>query len=330
MPGGADFSQEAIGELLSNSEEHRADTVVILAGYGDKMDELLKCNPGLTGRFPNRYTFDDYQPLELLEIAKRMATGCGMVLAEDALELLQSTLLVKPLPGNARDVRNLLEGARAQRATRAVEGELRNDPVTGALIIPSQEDLAALIAADFTLPATPLALAALAATPALARTLDGSRSAAAIYGDPIEARALPQPSSTPHGRWKPEASHLRNAPRLVVVGTWQAAFIDALVEALGRLYERRELSPALRRSRLTVFERLAARETAAWGSWPYLCDLKHAVKANCNMPPTHKFLVAFNGACERAFGLNFAFRSGVRGHADASLRTYHTDELAEL
>jgi hypothetical protein len=166
---------------------------MILAGYGDKMDELLQCNPGLTGRFPNRYTFDDYQPLELLEIAKRMATGCGMVLAEDALALLQSTLLVEPLRGNARDVRNLLDGARAQRATRVV-GELRNDPVTGAPIIPSQEDLAALIAADFTLPATPLALAALAATPALARTLDGSSSAAAIYGDPIEARARPQPS----------------------------------------------------------------------------------------------------------------------------------------
>jgi hypothetical protein len=193
MQGGGDFSLEAIGELLSKSEERYADTVMILAGYGDEMDELLKCNPGLETRFPNRYTFDDYQPLELLEIAKRMATGCGLVLAEDALALLQGKLLVEPLRGNARDVRNLLDGARAQRATRVV-GELRNDPVTGALIIPRQEDRATLIAADFTLPATPLALAALAATPALARTLDGSSSAAAIYGDPIEARARPQPS----------------------------------------------------------------------------------------------------------------------------------------
>ena len=81
---------------------------------------------------------------------------------------------------------------------------------------------------------------------------------------------------------------------------------------------------------MTVFERLAARETAAWGSWPYPGDLENAVKANCNMRPTHKFFVAFNQACERAFGLDFAFRSGARGHADASLRTYHTDELAAL
>ena len=193
---------------------------MILAGYGDKMDELLKCNPGLTGRFPNRYTFDDYQPLELLEIAKRMATGCGMVLAEDALALLQGKLLVEPLRGNARDVRNLLDGARAQRATRVV-GELRNDPVTGALIIPRQEDRATLIAADFTLPATPLALAALAATPALARTLDGSSSAAAIYGDPIEARARPQPSLAPPmavGNPKPRTSETPHGSLLLARG----------------------------------------------------------------------------------------------------------------
>ena len=80
---------------------------------------------------------------------------------------------------------------------------------------------------------------------------------------------------------------------------------------------------------MTVFKRLAARKTAAWGGWPYPGDLENAVKANCNMRPTHKFFVAFNEACKRAFGLNFAFMS-VRGHADASLRTYHTDELAEL
>jgi len=117
-------------------------------------------------------------------------------------------------------------------------------------------------------------------------------------------------------------------PRLVVVGAWQA-FIDALVEALGRLYTWSNSSPALRRARWTVCERLAARETAAWGSWPYPGDLEHAVKANCNMRPTHKFFVAFNQACERAFGLHFAFKK-VNGHADKSLRTYHTDELAAL
>ena len=206
---------EAIGELLSKSEERYADTVMILAGYGDKMAKLLECNPGLCSRFPNHYTFDDYEPLELLEMAKRMAEGFKMVLAEDALALLQSTLLAKPLPGNGRDVRNLLEGAMAKLSTRVVARSF--DPDTRVLTMPSQEDLDTLIAADFTLANTPLAATA---TPALAPTLDGSSSAAPTNGAAahidaarsIEARARPQPSSsTPHGRWKPEASHLRNA-----------------------------------------------------------------------------------------------------------------------
>ena len=140
-----------------------------------------------------------------------------MVLAEDALALLQSTLLATPLPGNGRDVRNLLEGAKTQRATRVVD-ELRKDPVTWALIIPPPSP-PTLIAADFTLAAprlaaTALATTALATTPALAPTLDGSSSAAPTDGDAIEARARPQPSSsTPMavGNPKPRTSETPTA-----------------------------------------------------------------------------------------------------------------------
>ena len=122
MPGagGHDDSQQAIDVILVKSEERRHDTVIILAGYSDNMDKLLMCNQGLTSRFPNRLTFNDYEPTELMAIAKRMAAKFGDVLAEDALALLQSTLLAEPLHGNGRAVRNLLEGARKKRATRVV------------------------------------------------------------------------------------------------------------------------------------------------------------------------------------------------------------------
>ena len=121
MAGGADFSKEAIGVLLAKAEEHRDDTVIILAGYSDRMDELLACDPGLKSRFPNRLTFDDYTPAELMAIAKRMAEDdFHAVLAEDALALLENTLLAKPLSANGRDVRNLLQAAWKKRATRVV------------------------------------------------------------------------------------------------------------------------------------------------------------------------------------------------------------------
>ena len=80
---------------------------------------------------------------------------------------------------------------------------------------------------------------------------------------------------------------------------------------------------------MEIFERLAARETVTWESWPYPDDLTKAVMVKCNMRPTHPFLVAFKKACARAFRADFAFEK-TPGNIDASLRRHHTDELAEL
>ena len=123
MPGvgGNDYSQEAIDVLLAKSEEHRYDTVIILAGYSDKMDQLLKCNPGLASRFPTRVAFNDYSPPELMEIAQKIAVRLGMRLGDDALMLLPGHFQrVAPLQGNARDVRNLMEKVRRKRDSRVV------------------------------------------------------------------------------------------------------------------------------------------------------------------------------------------------------------------
>ena len=123
MPGagGPDYSQEAIDVLLAKSEEHRRDTVIILAGYSDKMDQLLKCNPGLASRFPTRVAFNDYSPPELMEIAQKIAVRLGMRLGDDALMLLPGHFQrVAPLQGNARDVRNLMEKVRRKRDSRVV------------------------------------------------------------------------------------------------------------------------------------------------------------------------------------------------------------------
>ena len=124
MPGagGHDYSQEAIDVLLAKSEEHRYDTVIILAGYSDKMDQLLKCNPGLASRFPTRVAFNDYLPEELMEIAQKIAVRLGMRLGDDALMLLPGHFQrVAPLQGNARDVRNLMEKVRRKRDSRVVD-----------------------------------------------------------------------------------------------------------------------------------------------------------------------------------------------------------------
>jgi len=57
MPGGTDFSQEAIGELLSQSEEYRADTVMIRTSAAERLcvhaDHLLPaCLPVMPACLP--------------------------------------------------------------------------------------------------------------------------------------------------------------------------------------------------------------------------------------------------------------------------------------
>ena len=134
-----DFAHEAIGELLSKSEEYRADLVIILAGYEEEMNKLLKQNQGLRSRFPIRINFPDYKPDELLEVAERMTAAKSASLSADARELLRDHLLSEPKQGNARHVRNLIEGAERKRDTRIA-------PLPNK----TREDLTTLTAADFT------------------------------------------------------------------------------------------------------------------------------------------------------------------------------------
>ncbi len=51
---------EAVDTLLKFMEDHRDDLMVILAGYPDKMADLLSMNPGLGSRIAHTFEFEDY------------------------------------------------------------------------------------------------------------------------------------------------------------------------------------------------------------------------------------------------------------------------------
>ena len=55
-----DYGQEAIEILLQVMESQREDLVVILAGYGDRMDKFFGCNPGFRSRIAHHIDFPDY------------------------------------------------------------------------------------------------------------------------------------------------------------------------------------------------------------------------------------------------------------------------------
>ena len=67
-----DYGQEAIEILLQVMETQREDLVVILAGYGDRMDKFFASNPGFRSRIAHHIDFPDYADDELLAIAELM------------------------------------------------------------------------------------------------------------------------------------------------------------------------------------------------------------------------------------------------------------------
>ncbi len=67
-----DYGQEAIEILLQVIENQRDDLVVILAGYGDRMEKFFESNPGFRSRIAHHIDFPDYGEDELLHIAVTM------------------------------------------------------------------------------------------------------------------------------------------------------------------------------------------------------------------------------------------------------------------
>jgi SpoVK/Ycf46/Vps4 family AAA+-type ATPase len=67
------YGHEAIQTLLKRMEDDRQRLVVILAGYPQPMNALLRSNPGLHSRFNTSLTFDDYRPSELGRIFQSLA-----------------------------------------------------------------------------------------------------------------------------------------------------------------------------------------------------------------------------------------------------------------
>jgi len=116
-----DYGQEAIEILLQVMENQRADLVVILAGYKDRMDTFFSSNPGLSSRIAHHIDFPDYANEELFAIAELMLAQMQYRLSEDARAALMEYVALRrsqPHFANARSIRNALDRARLRQATR--------------------------------------------------------------------------------------------------------------------------------------------------------------------------------------------------------------------
>lgn len=87
-----DYGNRVIECLLPVLAEPNPDLLVVLAGYPDEMECLLRGNPGLRSRFPHHYHFDDYTADELMQIARNTLSVEDYRLTPEAESLLHETV----------------------------------------------------------------------------------------------------------------------------------------------------------------------------------------------------------------------------------------------
>jgi probable Rubsico expression protein CbbX len=118
-----DYGQEAIEILLQVMESQREDLVVILAGYGERMEKFFQSNPGFRSRIAHHVDFPDYSDDELLAIAELMLVAQKYHFSSDARTAFVRYIAARktqPLFSNARSIRNALDRVRLRQANRIV------------------------------------------------------------------------------------------------------------------------------------------------------------------------------------------------------------------
>ena len=66
--------------------------IVIFAGYSKEIETMMRCNQGLSGRFPYKFEFADYSADELMQIAEQKLSQQDYELTAEARDLLHKTI----------------------------------------------------------------------------------------------------------------------------------------------------------------------------------------------------------------------------------------------
>ena len=106
------FADEALVEILKEMEKH--ESVFILAGYKQEMQDLLKMNPGLESRIGSFYKFEDFTLEELINIWNYKLNKHGFKQEKEVIETVKNMIIeAKNTPnyGNARYINKLFDKA---------------------------------------------------------------------------------------------------------------------------------------------------------------------------------------------------------------------------
>ena len=120
-----DFGREALDTLIAEMENNRDDFVVIMAGYTDEMETMIKGNAGLASRVPYTIEFKNFSREELHKIFVSMLGGGKFgydddvaSVAKEYFDSIPDKVINSKEFSNARFVRNLFERTWAKATMR--------------------------------------------------------------------------------------------------------------------------------------------------------------------------------------------------------------------
>ena len=124
------------------------DIAIIVAGYPKEMKVFIESNPGLKSRFTEYFSFEDYLPEELFEIAQYVCKNKQLVLNEKAQQFLKEQLTEAYRKrdhsfGNARYVNGIIDEAKQELGMRLMKSSnidsLTHDDFSTILVEDLQE-----------------------------------------------------------------------------------------------------------------------------------------------------------------------------------------------
>jgi SpoVK/Ycf46/Vps4 family AAA+-type ATPase len=123
---GKDFGQEAVSTILKLMEDHRDNTVVIAAGYEEKMQKFLSSNEGLPSRFGKIMNFFPWSPEDLVGVIvsdlKKKTLTCRPE-ASKRLFASAEELVKMPTYASGRTARRLIEEIINSQSLRLAKDE---------------------------------------------------------------------------------------------------------------------------------------------------------------------------------------------------------------
>jgi len=144
------FAHEAVNELVDSltKPQFMGKVVVILAGYNEDINRLLKVNPGLSSRFPEEVPFENMKPEECIELLRRelekrsikIGLGFQQPTSSSYIKMMDTLKELRSLPswGNGRDIKTL------SKSLAAAALEAAADDLSSPLIVTVEDTRKAL------------------------------------------------------------------------------------------------------------------------------------------------------------------------------------------